>query len=88
MIPSYDGLFSGRGGGGATSTTKVIRVRNGTLEAIHSPRVTPAGIQRSRCYLCVPELATLVKRSRDDLVAPGIVECDSVHHVAMPIEGQ
>lgn len=40
------------------------------------------------CNLGIPQLASLVEGAGDDLVPPGVVERDRVHHVAVPIQCQ
>lgn len=39
-------------------------------------------------HLGIPQLASLVEGTGDDLVPPGIVERDRVHHVAVPVQSQ
>lgn len=37
-------------------------------------------------HLGIPQLASLVEGTGDDLVPPGVVECDGVHDVAVPVQ--
>lgn len=39
-------------------------------------------------HLGVPQLARLIKGAGDDLVPPGVVERDRVHHVSVSVERQ
>lgn len=53
---------------------------------------SPAFYSRRRIFtsdhLGVPQLARLIERARDDLISPGVVERDRIHHVSVPVERQ